>query len=56
MGLMGKLAPTTNLLVEAIVVIDNEIDALPLLLLLRLLRHLHLPGPFAVVVLHRALE
>ena len=51
MGKIGKLAPTTNLLVEVIVVINDEIDALPLLLLLRLLRH-HLPGPLAVVVLH----
>jgi hypothetical protein len=51
MGKIGKLAPTTNLLVEAIVVIDNEIDALLLLLLLWLLRR-HVPGPLAVVVLH----
>ena len=44
---MGKLAPTTNLLVEPIVVINDEIDALLLLLLLWLV-----PGPLAVVVLH----
>ena len=43
MGKIGKLAPTTNLLVEAIVVIDNEIDALLLLLLLWLLRR-HVRG------------